>query len=76
MYSFGCLCWEMYMGQSAHAGLIPAHIIYMVTMVRTGLELPDEAPPGFKVQTLPFDVVFVAPVAVVCVGNLNMLSAV
>lgn len=50
VYSFGVLCYEMYMGQCAHAGLIPAHIIYMITMIKEGLMLPEETPPAFKVS--------------------------
>lgn len=49
VWSFGILCWEAYSGIRAFAGLPLPNIIYRVTSGSGRLELPSDAPAGFKV---------------------------
>ncbi|EFN56147.1 hypothetical protein CHLNCDRAFT_144818 [Chlorella variabilis] len=48
VWSFGILCWEAYSGIRAFAGLPLPNIIYRVTSGSGRLELPSDAPAGFK----------------------------
>ncbi|KAL4443601.1 hypothetical protein ABPG75_011338 [Micractinium tetrahymenae] len=48
VYSFGCLCWEMYAQRHAWGGRRVAQIVHAKTMLHQSLELPPHCPPGFR----------------------------
>ncbi|KAL4447293.1 hypothetical protein ABPG77_007326 [Micractinium sp. CCAP 211/92] len=48
VYSFGCLCWELYTGRHAWGGRRMAQIVHAKTVLHQCLELPPHCPSGFK----------------------------
>lgn len=48
VWSFGVLCWELYIGSRAYPGVPPPTIVYKVISAKDKLTLPQDAPAGFK----------------------------
>ncbi|GAB4814946.1 hypothetical protein N2152v2_001992 [Parachlorella kessleri] len=47
VWSFGVLCWEMYCGSRAYAGMRPANIMFALMSGQARLQLPADAPEAF-----------------------------